>query len=327
MADRDDYIYAVTRVHANEQNLLNAQDIQKLIEAESESEALGVLRDKGWGGDDKTAGADAVIAHEQSRTWALISELVKDMAPFNVFCIANDYHNLKAAIKLAYAAHTQPNVQEYFVEYGTVPVDVITKAANSHDFTALDPAMAEAGMQAYKTLAQTSSGQACDMVIDKAALVAIGAAGEKSESELLKNYARLVVDAANIKAAVRCCAMGKSDDFIGRAIAPAGTLDTRELIKAAANGIDALYAYLGTTKYAAAVGELEKSMAEFERWCDDELIRLIKPQRYNYFSIEPLAAFILGRENEIKTARLILAAKLNGMSKEALKARVRETYV
>ncbi|MDL2219116.1 V-type ATPase subunit [Ruminococcaceae bacterium OttesenSCG-928-O06] len=324
----EQYVYAVTRVHINEQGLLSKQDLEQLISAPTLAEAFRLLTDKGWGSADIAADdPDALVAYETARTWGLIEELVGDSTPFNVFRVANDYHNLKAAIKLAYSADDENETGRYFLGFGTVPVETIVKAADEHDFSALPEDMAKAGQEAYEALAHTGVGQACDMVIDRAALVAVDKAGKETKSELLRRYAELTVDSANIKTAVRCCRMGKNRDFIDRAIAPAGTLNTEKLAAAAAEGMDAIYEYLRTTAYAGAVDELEVSLANFERWCDNQLIEMIRPQRNNYFSLEPLAAYILGRENEIKMVRLILSAKMNDLPAEALRERLRETYV
>lgn len=325
---KEQYIYAVTRAHNNEQGLLSQQDLEQLITAGSVAEVFRFLQDKGWGGSElPTNDPDALVAYETDRTWALMAELVGDLTPFNVFRVKNDYHNLKAAIKLAYSADDENEKGRYFLKYGTVDLDKIIKAANEHDFSTLPDDMAEAGRAAYEALAHTGNGQACDVVIDRATLMALDKAGMQSESTLLRRYAVLTVDVANIKAAVRCCRMKKSREFIERVIAPAGSLDTKELIDAAANNMDAVYQCLVNTEYEDAIEELKASMSAFERWCDNKLIELIRPQRNNYFTIEPLAAFILGRENEIAMVRLILSAKINDLSADALRQRLRETYV
>ena len=41
----------------------------------------------------------------------------------------------------------------------------------------------------------------------------------------------------------------------------------------------------------------------------------------------PLAAYILARENEIKSVRIILSGKINNLSDDSLRERVREMYV
>lgn len=324
----EQYIYAVTRVHIAEQGLLSRQDMETLISAGTAGEVFRLLADKGWGTAETPAGdVEALLDAETRKTWDLIEELAGEVQPFNVFRYKNDYHNLKAAIKLAYTANDEADKSHYFLPYGTVEIERIVQAANEHDFSKLPEGMAEAGREAYEVLARTGNGQLSDMAVDTAALVAIYAAGKKAGSEVLRRYAEITVDAANIKAAVRASHMGKSREFLERAIAPAGTLDHRALIDAAASGPDAIYHLLAASRYSGAVDALQESMAAFERWCDDEMIRMIRPQRTNYFGLEPLAAFILGRENEIRMVRLILSAKINKLSDDALRERLRESYV
>lgn len=327
---KEQYVYAVTRVHASELNLLKRQDMEQLIAARNVAEMLRMLHDKGWGSGDAGENPEAMLAGETTKTWALIEELTGDVPEFDVFRKANDYHNLKAAIKLAYSGLDGDDAltaERYLLPFGTVAAETLVKAAKEHDFSALPPEIAQAGRDAYEALADTGSGQACDMVIDRAALVAIDEAGKQTDTKLLRRYAELTVDSANIKAAVRCRAMNKSEEFIERAVAPAGTLDTEALKRAAADSMQAIYDCLKGTAYENAIPSLENSMADFERWCDDEMMEMIRPQRYNNFGIEPLAAFLLGRQNEIRMVRLVISAKVNNLSSDVLRERLREMYV
>ncbi len=324
----EEYIYAVTRVHMAEQNLLSTQDLEQMISLPKAEDVFRFLADKGWGNaETPTNNAEALLAAETEKTWGLIQELAGEIEPFNVFRYANDYHNVKAAIKLSYVSNEEKDQEHYFIPYGTVATDKIKKAASEHDFSSLPENLAKAGQEAYEVLVQTSNGQQCDMVLDRAALCDIGMAGEATNSELLRRYAEIVVDAANIKAAVRCQRMGKKRDFIDRVLAPVGSLDIKTLKETAADKAETIYAYLETTAYAGAVEALKTSMAAFESWCEDEMIRMIRPQRTQYFGLEPLAAFILGRENEIRMARLILSTKINHLSNDSLRERLREMYV
>ena len=49
--------------------------------------------------------------------------------------------------------------------------------------------------------------------------------------------------------------------------------------------------------------------------------------RYNSFSVGPLVAYVLARENEIKTVRIIRTGKQNDFPDEAIRERIREMYV
>ena len=72
---------------------------------------------------------------------------------------------------------------------------------------------------------------------------------------------------------------------------------------------------------------LKTSLSAFECWCDSFLIRRLQPQRYNPFTIGPLAGYLLARESEIKSVRLILSAKRNGLAEQTIRERLRECYV
>lgn len=319
------YAYAVARIRANELQLLSNQAVEQLMASKSYDECIRLLLDRGWG--DEVGGvptAEALLAAERQKTWALIGELAGDMGAFDVFLYANDYHNLKAAIKLVCTGTQDFGV---FIKNGTVDCDRILEAVKSRDFYDLPAPMRAPAEEAYSALSQTRDGQLCDIIIDRAALEAILAAGDESDSALIKKYAELTVASADIKIAVRCCLTGKNIEFLRRALAPCRTVNVTLLARAASEGMDAIADYLEGTDYAGAVSELQKSASAFERWCDNLMIESIKPQQYEVFGIGPLAAYILARENEIKTVRMILSGKLNNLPDAAIRERIREMYV
>ena len=56
------------------------------------------------------------------------------------------------------------------------------------------------------------------------------------------------------------------------------------------------------------------------------IIRAMKPQKYNAFTLGPIFAYVIARQNEIKTVRIVLTGKQNDLSEEAIRERVREMY-
>ena len=233
-------------------------------------------------------------------------------------------HNLKAAIKEVRMGDEYPGI---FMEQGTVDVKLIREAVQTREFQNLPAAMRTPAEEAYKALLHTQDGQLCDIIIDKAALDAICAAGKSSGNEFLELYAELTVAAADIKTAVRASRTGKDRAFLEQALAPCGSINVARLAQAAIEGVVSIGSYLETTAYADAVEELRRSPSAFERWCDNLLIRKIKPQQYSAFGLGPLAAYILARENEIKSVRIVLSGKLNHLPEESIRERIREMYV
>ena len=172
----------------------------------------------------------------------------------------------------------------------------------------------------------TGDGQLCDVILDRAALDAVCEAGRKAEDAIIREYAEATVAIADIKIAVRAQKTGKSQEFLKRALAPCDTIQIDLLAKAAANGMDAIRDYLLGTSYAGGAEALEESPSAFERWCDNRMIETMRPQKYQAFSVGPLVAYIVARENEIKTVRIILTGKQNQFPEEAIRERIREMY-
>lgn len=321
---KPDYIYAAARIRAKELSCFSTSTLEQLMACKSDEECLRLLGEKGWGDGSARQTPESLLEQERNKTWDQLRELVEDMHIFDVFLYANDYHNLKAAIKENYAPSHGADI---YNPNGTIDPTLLRQAVESHDFSLLPPAMANAAEEALSTLRETGDGQLCDIILDHAALRAVADAGKASGSELLAFYAEHTVACADIKIAVRCQRTGKSLSFVQRALVPCDTLDVSQLAQASVESFDAICDYLARTDYEGAVEALSHSASAFERWCDNRLIQKIQPQKYETSSIGPLAAWLLARENEIKTVRILLSGKRNGLSDDAIRERLREMYV
>lgn len=322
MAEKQ-YIYAVARIRSKELLLLTQSDIDQLMNCKSEKECMRLLMDKGWGktGEEN---AEQILTAEKEKTWELIRELVEDMSIFHTFLYSSDFHNLKAAIKQVYK---NSQLQSIFLFDGTVNPELILSAVKEHDFSILPDYLRECAEEAYQVQLHTGDSQLCDIIIDKAALDTLYQKGKASGVELISKYAELKVASADINIAIRCRKTGKDRNFIERALAQCDSLDIKMLTEAILEGYEAIYHYLESTVYADAVPALRESSSAFESWCDNLIITNMRPQQYNPFTVAPLAAYILARENELKTVRIILSGKRNDISDDSIRERLRKMYV
>lgn len=208
---KPDYIYAVARIRAKELLCFGSPAMEQLMACKTYEECLRMLNEKGWGDGSAGQTPESLLDGERNKTWEQLRELVEDMSVFDVFLYANDYHNLKAAIKENYAPSHGADI---YSSNGTIDPAVFRQAADEHDFSVLPAGMRDAAEEAMSVLRETGDGQLCDIIIDKAALNAILQAGKASGDPLLAFYAEHTVATANIKTAVRCQKTGKSLDFI-----------------------------------------------------------------------------------------------------------------
>ncbi len=318
------YTYAVARIRAKEVSLFSQSVIEQLVGFRDEQECLQFLTEQGWGDADTPMEAEAILTREREKTWDLMRELVDDMSVFDVLTYQDLFHNLKAAIKEVGAEGLHPNI---FLNDCAISGPEMQEIVKTRDFSRLPDFMADVAGEALDTFLHTHDGQLCDIMIDRATLEAIYEAGKKSGDEIIQQYAESTVAVADIKIAVRSQKTAKSLEFMKRAMAACDTLDVDTLALEAMRGVDAIRGYLQDTVYAEGADALADSPSAFERWCDNRIIETIRPQKYNSFSVGPLVAYELARENEIKTVRIILSAKANGLPEDSIRERIREMYV
>lgn len=318
---KDQYAYGVARTHVREQELLSRQELEQLMAAPSYEEAVQLLADKGYAGDESRI--ENLIDARRSLLWEFLKELGVEPEQLKMFRYDVDFHNLKAAVKSQVMAEP---AEDFMMEFGNVPSGQIIRAVRERDFESLPPELRAAGRSALEVLLQTRDGQLCDMILDRAALEATAAAGRASDIPLAEAYAQLKVALTDIKIAVRCCLTEKPADFILRALADCDGLDKGALALAAAKELEAVYAYLSYTAYDGAAEALKESMSAFEKWCDNMVMELIRPEKSKSFTLGPIIGYMLAVENEMKIVRLILSGKLNQLDDSLIRERIRDIY-
>ena len=319
----EQYTYAVARIRALEVSLFSDQTIDQLIACGTYRQCLQFLEERGWGDPGAEPSAEAILAREEEKIWEVVKDLHISMDKFDVLSLPKQFHNLKAAVK---TAATGKMVADIFYSGTAISGEELLDRSSRKAWDELPDMMREAAHEAFDTLLHTGDGQLCDILIDRACLDAIHRAGEAAKEQMIRDYAESTVAVADIRTAVRGQKTGKSAEFLSRAIAPCGTLDEGKLVRAAVTGEEALRDYLAETDYAGGGEALAQSDSAFERWCDNRMIETISPQKYNAFTIGPVIAWVIARQNEIKTVRIILSGKQNGLPEDSIRERVRKMY-
>ena len=324
MGSNCNYYYAVARIRVLEKSLLSDSDISMLISLKDEDAVLSGLRERGWGDASGQNDAASMLTIEAKKTWDLMEELHVDAAAFRILEYPNLYHNLKTAIKEVCTSRNDPLAFSPSGEYGGKEMMRIVR---EKDFDALPEHMRACAPAAYEAMLHSRDGQLCDILVDRACLEAISEEGRKSRTAVVIDYARTYVASADIKIAARAVLTKKNIDFLYKALAPCSSINVRHLAMAAAGGEEAFLSFLEQAGFAEAAEALKESPSAFEKWCDNRTIEAIKPQHYAISSVGPLIAYVLARRNEIKTVRIILTGKANGLSDERIRERTREMYV
>ena len=111
------------------------------------------------------------------------------------------------------------------------------------------------------------------------------------------------------------------------ALCGSSDLEKEQLLKAALGGTESLFTFLESTPYSNAAALLKDSAAQYEKWCDDVIMELAETARMEAFGSDPLAAYYIAKEAEIKNIRILSVCKEFGADKETITERMRKLYV
>ena len=75
---------------------------------------------------------------------------------------------------------------------------------------------------------------------------------------------------------------------------------------------------------------IEQALYNYESldiFCDNYIMDYMKEAKLKALTIEAIVAYIYAKKTEFKNIRIIFTGKLNGISPERIKERLRESYV
>ena len=332
MADDTRYAYAVARVRGMETGLLDRQWLERLL-SESAEGAMKALSDSAY----EDSMADVARPHEIERglvtalgeTLSVVSGVSPEPELIDLFRLRWDVRNLKALLKASLVKLEGDTGAAAGV--GTLDVAIVEKAVQEKDYTMLPGFLAEAARAAQDAYRDGGELASVDGIIDRALWRHSLAVASSHRNEFLVDFFRVEIDLLNIRTFVRMKEAGKDRTDLATAFVPGSTLELSFFEKLLGEPIDAFARALEYGRYGALAPVFREWSRErayaLELACDNVLLTEVEKARTIAYGIEPLVAFILYRQTEIKLIRTAVIAKLNGIERSEVEARLRTTHV
>lgn len=319
-----EYASAVAEIRAMESSLLSYSDIERMIGASNLSEVSDILTSCGREPHNDLSKLQQALDNELEEVWNSIHDFIGENEELNILLYKNDFHNLKAAMK-ALIMNVEP--QRYFLKPTVVNLDELPAIVANKRYDELPWYMREPAEKAYEVLTRTLDGQLADAILDTSALNAMQNSAMILHSDFMQKYAQLITVCSDIKTSYRCSRLNKSENFLETALCGSSELDKTSLLRASISGTDGFISFLENSSYYEAAEKLKVSTVLFEKWCDDLIMSYVKSAKMKCFGIEPLAAYYIAKETEIKNLRILLVCKNCGVSNEKTMERMRRLYV
>ena len=313
-------------LRARESKMLTADRAARMLDAASFEECAKLLCDCGY--EDMSAMSaseiDAALASHREELFGELENLLPDKSLLELFRLKYDYHNAKTVVKGAAAGQ---NVERLMSRCGRVAPEKLKDAFDEERLSELPPTLGAAMAEAAETLARTANPQLADFELDRAYFAEMTAVASAISDSFIDGYVRLLIDAANLKSAVRTARMKKSADFLADALVKGG-VDTDRIAAADADALAGIFAHSPLEKAALLGAEAIDggSMTAFELECDNAATAYIRGAKLQSYGPAVAAAYIAAAENEITAVRMILTGILAGVSKDTIRERLRDMY-
>ena len=228
---REKYLYLSAMLRAREAKMLTRDGAERMIDAPSFEEAAKMLTDSGYKdlSGCSASEVESALAEHRAEIFSELARMSPDPEPVEVFRMRYDYHNAKIIIKSEAEGIDRSDLMS---GSGRISPEELKRCFVEEKLAGLPTLLADAMVEAKSVLARTKNPQLADFVLDRAYFAELHTAADKLGSSFLRGYAQMLIDAANLRSAVRTMRMGKDSNFLKTALIPDGGVDCGRILAA-----------------------------------------------------------------------------------------------
>lgn len=318
------YPYAVAKIRAKERKLLTKINLDNLASEDNIDRIVSTLREKGYDFDivERYEDYGIVLKEAQDDLYDLVKEIIDEKDIVEIFLAKNDYYNIKLILK------SKIENKEYFknlVDTGAIPKQVISKIMENEKYDELDDEAKNAIKEANTLYKKLKMPFVIDAILDKACFNKMKKLAHELNNEFILNYIEKLIDITNIKTFFRIRKIYKDPKVFEISYIEGGKIR----LKVFMDNINEDEPNL-KDKFMGFSDTIEQALYNYESldiFCDNYIMDYMKEAKLKALTIEPIVAYIYAKKTEFKNIRIIFTGKLNGISPERIKERLRESYV
>ena len=330
--DRMDYGQSVVTIRILEKRLLTRNRLERMIEAQTPEEVLKLLGETEYSQDmadiHGSQDYEIILKRETERVFSIVRNMIKNTGIVDVLSLKYDYHNLKVLLK---SKITGKDFSSLLMHAGTIDASKfkVKFETQSND---LPQEIMEAIDEVQKDFEENHNPQRIDIIVDKHYFRNLSRLAKEIDVKVITDYVEGLIDFQNMITLFRVQKQKRDARFLETVIFEGGTISKNKIVASINDNTDTILnkfkkEKLGTylVKGLEAFSET-KRLSELEKISDNYLMELNKESKYVVFGPEPLFTYLVAKEREINAVRMIMVSKINNISSDKIRERLRETY-
>jgi V/A-type H+-transporting ATPase subunit C len=321
------YVYQTAQARVLEMQMLTRATLLDMANSDSFETAADLLSATEYALPRKTlTDLEDVLHQRRTALRELFTELMIDQSIVELFKTRDDFANLRLAVRRMLTE--KPLGADYSPD-GNVPPEQFEQVFEEENYDLFPGYMQQAVEQAVLAYYQDKDIRRIDYAIDRVQAEYNLSQARRLRSIFLLGLFKIQIDLTNIRTMLRL----KFTDFQDLAAPPSvflrgGFLWLERLEKGLDLGYETLGALFFVTPYhqvieaSAAYVASDKSFLRAEQKCDEFLSGFLRSTIQVTTGHQPIIAYLLLKENEIRSVRLILTAKKNNLDNQLIIDRI-----
>lgn len=328
------YAYSAASVAVLYGRLADRAMTERMIETENAPDALKLMVEKGYGITPPATGSpyeyERLILEEEHKVYMKLEELLPEEKHIDFFKVKNDCHNIKVLLKSELSGIQNTSRLN---ENGNTDRNKLQVMVRERKLEQLPKEFKEAIDEALESYAKSKNPSVIDISLDKACFLIMKKIADQSKNKLLKRIAEFTIDSANIKALIRNMVVFNSMNLLRNTLIPQGSVDESEYVKLFNGTLEQVKAFfasqpLGATVEKSVDAYLQTgSLSAMDKFFDEYYLALVKAYRHVIDGPEPVFYYYVLKEMEMKNMNLVMTGKINLLSKDDIRERLRVYYV
>ncbi len=317
------YTFETAQVRALELQILSKATLLDMANAQNFEQAADLLSNTEYALPGKTvAELENVLKLRRAAVRQLFTDLIIDKPIVKLLRARDDFANLRLVLRRTLTE--KPLGADYSTE-GNFPPELFEQVFEGENYELFPDYMAQATEQAVLAYYQNKDIRQIDFAIDKVQAKYNLRRAHKLESVFLIGLFRIQIDLTNIRTMLR---LKFAESEQRNVFLEGGFIELERL----GYGLDTDYEAMGqlffatpyytTVQTGANYLASNKSFLAAEQQCEQYLMGFLKLTIQITAGPQPIIAYLLMKENEIRTVRLILTAKRNSLDTKLILDRI-----
>ena len=341
--DQEEYAFANGNIKVLEKGLLNKDILDRMIKSCDIVSALKILTESDLNDYSFDLNNPSDFENSLNQELLHIYDIIKSISQvstfnFLYFTFASKYDFLNIKILIKSKCLKKEFSNGLISSIGTIDIEKLKLAIRDEKYEDIPDSFELLIKKTFSEYNKFKDPEMIDFVLDRERYIMIFNKIREieiieSEELFLKRFLNINIDLNNIVNCIRVKIRGEKKAFIKEFLIPEGDFKIEKIIEIYDSPLSSWFEKLKYTDYKDIIElgvnyfQKNNSLMELDKLRDNFILNFSKIGKYITFGIEPLVGFITAKENDIKNIRIILSGKLNNLSPEKIKERVRDTYV